>query len=1136
MTDFSGIEVSACDHPFRVAQKQVVVPDGIDCLTLLYHVQPDGNLARHAVITVNERVIEKSAWETTIVHKDDRVVVRIVPVPAGGGGGKNILRTVLMIVVVVIAAVVSYGYGAALGAKLGIGAVAGQALTAGVTMAIGSLAVNALVPPVSSISALGGSVSSTDAAAYSLETASNSARLFSPVPIVLGFHRVVPPLGATTHTQVCGNDQRLKICVNWGYGRLKITDHLIDETPIYEIAEKYETLEGYDSDGELSLFPNQVYENQFEIELLQTDGWNLRTTEDATDEISFDIVCNGLCSYNSSGTKETRSVSFEYAWSDADADSWTSGTITMTDARASLVRKTITIDADELGGRGQFDVRVKRVTADTDDDAIRDDSYWTCLRSITNEDPLNFDFPVARSAAWVMANDLANGSLGSWSALCKTYCLDWNGSTWAYAETNNCASLFRYVLQCNANYKPVADELIDLDTLQEWHEFCEDNGLKYNAYVNNITSVREMLTSIASAGRAFRTMVDGKHSVVIDKPQDVVVQHFSPRNAWGFKTIKTFAEPLHGWRVVFNNENEDYETDERLVLDDGYTESTATNIEQLSLPGVTDPDQIYHLGRYHLAVAKLRPVTHEFYADIEHIVCTRGSRIRLAMPHALIGTAQGRIKSMTVNGSGYIDTITLDEFCEYDEANTYEIRIRHADGTSSLHDLSSVDSTGYVLSLATHISSNFPAKGDLVFYGLQDLVDIDCIVKSIYPQSNYAAKIVAVDYAPEIFTAASSPIPDFESQITPMSTPPIPVIESIKSDETVMVRNSGGTLETRVVINLRAVSTKYRAQIFYKIKDADSWQVPEVVSRTVDQLVLSGFEDGIVYTVRIRYLDNFDRPGSYLTINHEVVGQLTAPSGLQDFSISTIGGYALCRWAKLSDIDVLNGGRIAFRHSPSITAGWNQSIGIGDAAKGADTSAILPLKEGTYFARVFDAGGRACETAEIATFYTKQATVLSWANLDQIDEANGGWNGTHDGTQANGFGYLEIDQTGDNLTGTYDFQSGLDLGGVTRFRLTTYIAAFVTNNTSYIDSRTSLIDTWDDFDDTDSATGVNAAVYVRTTDDDPAGADPDWSAWTRIDSGEFYARGCEFKVILTSDSVDYNISITDLTMVAEEIA
>jgi hypothetical protein len=110
----------------------------------------------------------------------------------------------------------------------------------------------------------------------------------------------------------------------------------------------------------------------------------------------------------------------------------------------------------------------------------------------------------------------------------------------------------------------------------------------------------------------------------------------------------------------------------------------------------------------------------------------------------------------------------------------------------------------------------------------------------------------------------------------------------------------------------------------------------------------------------------------------------------------------------------------------------------------------------------------------------------------------------------------------------------MDLTTVKRVRLTTRVSATSYNINSNIDARLDNIDTWEDFDG-DLEAGADVRVYVRHTDDNPAGSPVTWSAWERLDSAEFEARGFEFKAVLTAETEDYNILVSELGVDAEEI-
>lgn len=68
-----------------------------------------------------------------------------------------------------------------------------------------------------------------------------------------------------------------------------------------------------------------------------------------------------------------------------------------------------------------------------------------------------------------------------------------------------------------------------------------------------------------------------------------------------------------------------------------------------------------------------------------------------------------------------------------------------------------------------------------------------------------------------------------------------------------------------------------------------------------------------------------------------------------------------------------------------------------------------------------------------------------------------------------------------------------------------------------------------------SGASVDAAVYARLTDDDPA-VSPAWSAFLRIDSAEIEARAIgEIECRLSTDDAAFNLRLSELRVTAEQI-
>ena len=284
--------------------------------------------------------------------------------------------------------------------------------------------------------------------------------------------------------------------------------------------------------------------------------------------------------------------------------------------------------------------------------------------------------------------------------------------------------------------------------------------------------------------------------------------------------------------------------------------------------------------------------------------------------------------------------------------------------------------------------------------------------------------------------------------------------------------------------------------------------------------------------------------------NHFVVGRTAAPAALANLTLAVVGGQALLRWDLPADLDVQFGGWILFRHSPAMAdVAWADTTSIGRTVNGDQSHVYLPLKAGTYIARVYDSLGNVSEPASITT---KQASVLAFSPVGELVE-DPAFAGSHDDTERYGSvlqlrssdfdtvadtdALLDWDAGGAGIfaAGTYRFSAGMDFGTVRRVRLTSHLAMTAINPHDRIDERTTPIDSWGDIDGTAAAV-TDAGVWARTTDDDPA-ASPAWGPWLRIDAAEVSARAIgEIECRLHTADPTFNIQISELRLAAEEVA
>jgi hypothetical protein len=1160
----------AAPHPFKTETIERTVPEGLTLLEMLELSQVDPVLRAHAHIWIGDQYVPRDRWRLVRPKAGATITLRVVP-HGGDGGGKNILRTVLMIAVMVVAIWVTGGAAAGLlGAAFAAGTTGAVVLGAAVTIA-GTLLINAIAPiRPPSMGDLSGT-STRDSPTLFIEGARNAVRPFGSVPSVLGVHRHVPPLGTQSYSEVVGDDHYLRMLVVWGYGPLKIEDIKIGETAITEFdGVQIETREGRAGDAPLTLIPDTVSEDAFSILLTQAADWQTRTAQPDADELSVDVTFpQGLVAFNSEGGRDIKNVTAQIQYREVGSGTWFTPAFTaFTTSTAWISGDTIVFSSNRTSAirhgfrwavpsRGDYEVRIRRTETDSTSTQIMDQLVWTALRSIKDEDPINFAFPVAKTALVIKATDQLNRAVDELNATVSSYVTSYTGGSpaWTEAVSSNPADLFRHVLQGNANARRLADARVDIDKLEEWHTFCAANGFEFNMIRDFQVSVWDTLADIAAVGRASPAQVDGKWSVVVDEEQTVPVQHFTPRNSSGFEAEKGFPDQPDAFRMRFANREQGWRQDERIVYADGFTSANAEDFDGLDAPGITDPEHVWKFARFQIAQAKLRPERWTFNVDFEHIVARRGDLVLVTHDVLLVGLASGRIKQVLTGGSPEMITgLVVDEVLTMEAGTDYGLSIRTVANAEVTKQIVTSAGDQTTVTFTAPFALSTVGVGDLFGFGQLGSETIEGLLLSIEPSTDLAARIVCIPASPAVYDADTGVIPAFDTKLTPQAGVPIANITSVRSDESVLHLGSGNTLVPHIAVSVVAVNDpNVSLDVQIRATGTDEpYYAADVVSVQGSDYLIGGVEQGRSYDLRARWRDPVRLPPAWtIVFNHRVVGQTNPPAALVNATISVFGGSALIRWDRPAELDVRFGGEVRFRHTPETdvtAAAWQSSTSIGTAAKGDALFASLPLKPGTYVARVFDKGGRPSDPVALST---KQASVLAFANVDSVTESPA-YSGAHSGTVADA-GTLKLSGTGlfddiddfDTLgdldgfggiatEGTYSFAGGFDLGVVTRVRLTSNVDAKSVFTLDRVDLRTANIDSWEDFDGTEQS-AADCRVQVRHTDDEPAGSPIAWSVWNELDSAEFEARGYQFRAQLTTDDPAFNIRVDTLAVVAEEI-
>ena len=300
------------------------------------------------------------------------------------------------------------------------------------------------------------------------------------------------------------------------------------------------------------------------------------------------------------------------------------------------------------------------------------------------------------------------------------------------------------------------------------------------------------------------------------------------------------------------------------------------------------------------------------------------------------------------------------------------------------------------------------------------------------------------------------------------------------------------------------------------------------------QFELVNVEDNVIYDVRARSVSSISR-SVFVSTTHQVVGKTLPPEDVTNFSVNIIGTEAHLGWTPVSDLDLSH---YRIRHAKETSgATYANSIDIADKVSRPANTVIVPAMTGTYFIKAVDKVGNSSENAvsnvaiienikglnlvETSTQspnFTGNKTnmVVVDGNLLQLGTANLFDDVAGNFDDAGGL----FDGGAGNVasSGTYEFDTHIDLGGVFTSRVTANMnvarISFVNSfddATGNFDDRAGLFDgDPQEFDDT------NTELLVATTEGDPTASDITYTDFRKFFVGDYKARAFKFKLQMTS--------------------
>lgn len=744
-------------------------------------------------VWIGEDVVPSSKWRLIRPH-NVTVIIRLVP-------GQDSLRSILTIAVAAAALFAAPYLGPMLAGAAGFGTAAtwGSVAALGITLA-GSLLVNALIP----VRAPGVADGVTQSPTYAISGWKNTTTPGGPIPAICGRHRFAPVYAATPFSRIIGNDQYIVSLFLVGYGPLILDDFRIGETPLANFVDagqiQLEVRHGYPDDAPITLYPNQVLEEAYDVTLESNVEIIRLSASDVTQSAITFYFPRGLAKQNDDSETSQDEPLKPYSVDIAIEQRRVGDTGFTPVASLHFTETTATPFFREHEWvhpqRGQYEIRIVRTSMFYDDTKTLNQVILKGIRSQRPEYPVNFNKPLALIALQIKASNLLSGVLDQFNLVAAPIIPDYDAETltWIDRETSNPASVMRWMLQGPANIFSVADEGLDIPALRDWHSFCKGKGLEYNRVHDFRSSLMDAMGDCAAVGRATPRDTGSMWSVVVDRRRQLVDGHISPRNSWDFSFERSFARMPDAFRVAFKDETANFADSERIVPWPGFSGDPEI-IEDLSLPGITDPDAAFREARRRQYELIYRADTMTVMQDLESLTHARGDMVKLS--HDILDRTQIAARVISITGQ----TIVLDEMVTMETGKNYCCRFRvvtEAKDMSLLRQVINVPGETEAITVVGDISEI--EVGNIAFFGLAGRETMEVIIKDVESANDLTARLTLVAHAPEIeILTDGGELPVWSTRVgqegvADDTEPLTPIIVSAVTSERVEERRVGGAI------------------------------------------------------------------------------------------------------------------------------------------------------------------------------------------------------------------------------------------------------------------------------------------------------------------------------------------------------
>jgi hypothetical protein len=637
----------------------------------------------------------------------------------------------------------------------------------------------------------------------------------------------------------------------------------------------------------------------------------------------------------------------------------------------------------------QYKVRVTRVQSFSSYSyRVADKLNLASLSTRFDREPIITDKRHVFLEVRIRATNQLNGNISNLSGLAASILdvYDPATQTWSKQRTNNPAWVFCDLLTGSINKRAISKDRLHLPSILEWADFCDEIPLApptqafilprftCNFVLDFDSTLQSLLNSVGAAAQASLNIVDGKYGVLIDRQRNIPVQIFTPRNSMGFSSQRGYDFNFHALKIRYIDPAKNWEVAEAMVYDQGHTEDTATEFDELSSFACTNFEQAWRFGRYMMAQARLRKETISLNVDFEHLVCTRGDYVQITQDVMRVGGTPARVKEITGP-----DTVRIDDAMDTLSGVSYAYVYRGLSGIKT-------DSCTVIDSDEFQLHGEMPEVGDLIIIGESGKVVFDCIVKSIVPSDDLTATLILVEKADDIYLAESSDVlPYYDPQLTlnvdsENAVPP-------KVEDLVVVNNTwrvvGGAYQYYISLDWDLpIGAAFETFEVYA-NNGLGYDLVDYTKNSFYEYVVDPKNLNVPHSFKILAVSSTGKKIPLIdapSVSATPVKKITPPSNVQSLYMNITSQVIQLDWTEVTDSDLRE---YLIRYSPKTSgATWESSIPLLRVDKNT-TLASTQARVGTYFIKAIDLNKNESVSAALAL-----TTIPNLFDLNVIETTN----------------------------------------------------------------------------------------------------------------------------------------------------